>query len=173
MLIEQVPGDVSWPMIQPLSARVYPPEVLAEMAWRHVDWAHAAWRLLTRDDAGTVVSTVGAYHRVADLDGRPLRLGGIGGVMTHPDFRRRGLVRAAMAQAVALFAEEGQEAGLLFCEGHNVPVYAALGWRLFQGGTIVEQPHGPVVFTGMHAMVCNIRGEAPRRGRLDLRGKPW
>jgi len=93
--------------------------------------------------------------------------------MTHPAHRQRGHVRAALARAAEIFAQEQVDFALLFCESHNVPVYARLGWRLFRGGVIVEQPHGPVVLTLMHTLVVGIAQEAPAGGRLDLCGKPW
>ncbi|HEX7926065.1 MAG TPA: GNAT family N-acetyltransferase [bacterium] len=156
-----------------MGALVYPPEVMAQAAWRHVRWAHADWRLLARDDAGTVVSTVSGYLRDATLDGQPVRLGGIGSVMTHPAHRRQGLVRASFDRALHLFAEAGCELAMLVCESHNVPVYHALGWEFFWGSTVVRQPHGPVVFHLMHAMTLGITRPAPTGGLLDLCGEPW
>jgi hypothetical protein len=171
--IEQVSGDASWPMIRELGALVYPPEVMAKAAWRHISWDRAAWRLLTRDDAGAVICTVGGYFRDATLDGQPLRLGGIGGVMTHPAHRRKRLVRASFTRALELFADAGVEVAMLVCESHNVPVYTRLGWQFFRGSTVVEQPHGPVVFHLMHTMMLGIAKPAPTAGLLDLRGKRW
>jgi aminoglycoside 2'-N-acetyltransferase I len=113
--IEIRPGDAGWSDIQPLVERVYPPEVLATIVWRDVTWAHAASWLLVHE-GGRPVSVVGLYPRQARHDGERVQIGGIGGVMTHPEHRRRGFAGAALRQARRLFAEQGIDFALLFCE---------------------------------------------------------
>lgn len=51
-------------------------------------------------------------------------------VATHPDFRRRGLCRALMADTHALLAERGYDGALLMPEGPALrQMYAGMGYR--------------------------------------------
>jgi aminoglycoside 2'-N-acetyltransferase I len=165
-------GDDSWRDIQPLAALVYPPEVLATIVWRDVTWATADRRVLVHD-GGRRVSVVGLYRRNSGHDGMPVRIGGIGGVMTHPEHRRRGFAGAGMAEARHLFAAEGVDFALLFCEPKNIGFYGALGWSVFPGDVVVEQPAGRGPFMLMTAMVLGLARTAPAAGIIDLCGLPW
>jgi aminoglycoside 2'-N-acetyltransferase I len=167
------PGDTSWPEVVPLDAEVYPPAVWATLPWRNVTWAHAEWRVLTRDDARRVISHVGVFFRDATVDGSPMRIGGIGGVMTQPGFRRRGLATTALRYACDFIAKERAAFALLFCEPKTAPLYERLDWRRFAGTVFVAQPAGTVRFTASDAMVLDLARSAPTRGTIDLCGLPW
>ena len=128
------PGDSAWDDVAPLEREVYPPAVTAALPWRNITWAHADWRVVTRNDARRVVSHVGIFMRDATVDDSPVRIGGIGGVMTHPAFRRKGLATAALNHAREFLAKQERVAfALLFCEPKTAPFYARLDWRRFAG----------------------------------------
>jgi aminoglycoside 2'-N-acetyltransferase I len=165
-------GDESWREVEPLHDLVYPPEILATIVWRDVTWAHAQRRVLVTED-GTLVAAVGLYFRDGRHDGEATQIGGIGGVVTHPQHRRRGFASAAMRRAAAAFAEAGVDFGLLFCEAYNIAFYAGLGWQASPGPVIVEQPGSVGPFTIMTPMARGIAAPAPARGTIDLQGLPW
>ena len=77
---------------------------------------------------GRIVSTLRIWDRQIHLGATPVRIGGIGGVTTHPDYRRRGLASQLMTQTADLMRSAGFELGLLFTE---IPVrfYRSLGWH--------------------------------------------
>ena len=56
---------------------------------------------------GQIVSVVGAYPREWQIGDVTLKLSGIGGVCTHPDYRGQGLMKALMERAVADMKSEG------------------------------------------------------------------
>jgi len=56
---------------------------------------------------GQIVSVVGAYPRVWQIGDETLKLSGIGGVCTHPDYRGQGLMKQLMERAVADMKLEG------------------------------------------------------------------
>jgi aminoglycoside 2'-N-acetyltransferase I len=172
MRVELSGGDQSWAIAEPLVALIYPPEIMATIVWRDVTWAHADERVLVYDEE-RLVSLAGLYLRQGLHDGSAVRIGGIGGVMTHPAYRARGFASAALRRADDSFRAHGVDFTLLFCEPKNFAFYGGLGWRIFPGVVIVEQPSGRGPFTVMAAMVCDLRKPAPSGGTIDLCGLPW
>jgi len=173
MRIEIRPGDAAWRQAQPLFAAVWPPEVLATLSWGRVVFTHAQQRVLVGNDAGELVCHVGTHLRPAKWANSPVRIGGIGGVITRQDSRNKGYASAAMRVAVAHMKEEDDaDFGLLFCEPHNFAFYHGLGWRRFAGPVFAEQPGGRVRFDVMAAFVFDLR-LSPHDGALDLCGLPW
>jgi aminoglycoside 2'-N-acetyltransferase I len=74
--------------VSALSQAVYPPEVSAAWPGRHWEWSAHQSAVLIRAADGALISYAGLVVRSALLDGRPVRIGGIGGVKTHPAARR-------------------------------------------------------------------------------------
>ena len=171
MFIEVLDGDAGWPVVEPLDREVYPPAVMATVPWRDVSWAHANRRVVVSDPGG-VRCHVGVFWRNGTLDGRNVRLAGIGGVMTSSGVRRKGYASQAMRRAAQLMEEEQVDFGLLFCESHNEGFYGNLGWTIFGGDVWTVQPQGRICFDMMHAMCLPLR-IAPEHGLIDLCGLPW
>lgn len=90
MRIEIRPGDAAWEQAAPLFSAVWPPELRATFSWAHVVWANAERRVLVWSDAGELVCHVGVYARQAKWGDDTVRIGGIGGVITRQDSRKRG-----------------------------------------------------------------------------------
>lgn len=171
--IEIKAGDVGWEEAAPLLKAVWPPEIVATLPWRDVVWARPDQRVLVFDHANTLIGHVAIVIRNATLDGQAVKIGGIGGVATREDCRRRGVARAAVAKAI----EETHRAhdadfGLLFCEPRHAPLYQKLGWQAFEGDVLVMQPRGQVRFDVTDPYVFDLK-TAPRTGVLDLCGSPW
>jgi len=169
MRLEIAPGDTSWGLAAPLFQAVWPPEFVATSPWAEVVWAHAERRVLVRNERDEIVCHVGIYSRDAVWDGRAVRIGGIGGVITRQDSRRRGFAGGAIQAAIAEMNDV--DFVLLFCEPHNFAFYRGLGWHPFAGAVVIEQPRGRVRFEALTPFVFDIR-LAPRSGTIDLRGQP-
>src|SRR5207244_10657661 len=74
--------------------------------------------------------------------------GGVRGVLPDPAYRRRGFARGALERGTAyLFDELRVELGLLLSSEMAVPLYASLGWRVFDGPVWCDQPSGRVNYT--------------------------
>jgi aminoglycoside 2'-N-acetyltransferase I len=172
MRVELCGGDESWAVAEPLVDLVYPPEIMATIVWRDITWAHADERVLVYDEE-RLVSLAGLYLRQGLHDGLIVRIGGIGGVMTHPAYRTRGFASAALRRAEQSFRAHGVDFTLLFCEPKNFAFYSGLGWQVFSSIVIVEQPSGRGPFTIMTAMVRATSKAAPTGGTIDLCGLPW
>lgn len=172
--VEICDADAGWKLIGPLEADVYTPAVLAAAPWRDVVWSHADLRAIVwREDDPIPVAHVGLYFRDGLGDGRPQRLGGIGGVMTRTNLQGRGFASAAMAAAEQALRQAGDiDLGVLFCEPRLAPFYVRRGWRPLAAPVFVDQPAGRQQFTVAGAMVLELAGRAPAQ-ELDLCGRPW
>jgi hypothetical protein len=159
--------------IRSLSLAVYPPEQLAEWPGRHLEWCTPEWCVCVRSEDGTLASFVGVYVREATCDERPVRIGGIGNVKTHPSARGRGYANLGIRRAVDFFGERDVEFAVLACEPHLIGYYARLGWQEFTGRLRVTQYGAGADFTLDRVMVLAVRGAAPLAGTIDLCGPPW
>jgi GNAT superfamily N-acetyltransferase len=166
-------SDADQAAIRALTAAVYPPAASADWPGRHLEWAAHDWCARIRDETGQLVSYVGVVVRTAVCGSRPVVVGGIGGVKTHPSARRRGLAARAIGRSVEFFHEHGIDFGLLVCQPGLIPYYATLGWGEFRGRLLVRQHGATVAFTLNHVMTLGVNAAAPESGSIDLLGPPW
>lgn len=127
--------------------------------------------LLERRRAG--VSYVGALVRKGLADGREVRIGGVGGIKTHPQVRRQGLAALAIRRTIEHFQELEVDFALLVCEPELVPFYERLGWKLHSGELFVTQRGESMKFTFNLPLTYPVRTIAPPDGVIDLSGPPW
>jgi GNAT superfamily N-acetyltransferase len=160
--------------LRALSLAVYPPKEAADWPGATLEWAPAEWCVRVRGDDGAVASYVGVLVREAQLDGQLVRVGGIGGVKTHPAARRRGLAALGIERAVAFFREQPDVSfAVLMCAPHLFEYYASLGWGEFSGRLLVRQFGAAAEFTFNRVMTIGVQAAAPERGTIDLLGPPW
>jgi aminoglycoside 2'-N-acetyltransferase I len=164
------PAAASWSLVKPLLDAVWPEPT--DAPWGHVVWSQAARRVLVRDDGSDLIGHVGLHARDAIWDGRTVRVGGIGAVVTRAEHRRHGFATAAMQKAAQELDADGVDFALLFTQPHNFAFYRRLGWHQFEGEVFVEQSPGRVRFDVMPAFVLDLK-LAPRSGTIDLCGPPW
>jgi aminoglycoside 2'-N-acetyltransferase I len=167
-------SDADREELRELSVAVYPPEEVKSWSGAALEWSPAEWCVRVRGEDGALVSYVGITLRDAQHDGRAARVGGIGGVKTHPAARRRGLAAAGMQRAIEFFHEQpGVGFAVLVCGPHLIEYYGGLGWHAFGGRLLVRQYGATVAFTYNRVMTFGIRAAAPRAGTIDLLGPPW
>jgi aminoglycoside 2'-N-acetyltransferase I len=160
--------------LRALSVAVYPPGEWADWAGRDIEWSDAEWCVCIRDEHGALVSYTGIVMRDAAVDGRAARIGGVGGIKTHPSARGRGYARLGVEKALEFFREQPEvEFALLVCEPHLIAYYAALGWVEFEGRLLVRQREVVETFTFNRVMTHAIRSDGPATGTIDLNGPPW
>ena len=160
--------------LRALSIAVYPPGASTTWAGRRIEWSAAEWCVCVRDADGGLVSYVGISLRDAKRDDSAVRVGGIGGVKTHPASRRRGLASAGIDRALQFFREQRDvDFALLVCGTHLLDYYRALGWRDFAGRLWVTQHGATEEFTFNRVMTRGVRADAPQTGTIDLLGPPW
>ncbi len=170
--IDILSGDASWPLAKPLLDAVWPPDDVAKLPWGRISYAPADLRILVEDDQG-LACHAGIYWRDATLNGRKVRIGGIGGLATRANCRRRGYASIALTAAIQTFKDEkATDFALLFCELQHAAFYQARGFHAFSGEIRAEQPGGSIRFDMLQPQVANLR-RAPRPGVIDLCGWPW
>ena len=77
---------------------------------------------------GRIVSTLRVWDRQMRIGPSAVRTGGIGGVCTHPEHRKKGYASAMMRDAIEWLRQSGYEVGVLFSEIPFV-FYRRLGWE--------------------------------------------
>jgi predicted acetyltransferase len=172
--IDILNGDASWSKAEPLHRAVWGPDAVGTQPWAHIKWANADLRvLIDAPDGSGLACHVGVYFRTVIWNGHRVHVGGIGGVATREDCRRRGYASLALDAAVhTMRANDAVKFAILFCEPHNFSFYEARGWHRFEGEVYAEQPEGRVRFDAMAPFVFDFTRK-PRDGVIDLCGLPW
>ena len=172
--IEVQNGDESWALAETLFKTVWPAEAVEKLPWGQVKWADAQLRVLIEAPDEGLACHVGIFFRKATWNGRPVHIGGIGGVATRPDCRRQGYASIALNAAVRTMRDhDAAQFALLFCEPHNFDFYQSRGWHPFAGEIYAEQGSGKIRFEAMAPFVFDLKRRAPLRGTIDLCGLPW
>ena len=165
--------DIQKENLKHLRAAVYPAEALATLIGKQVTWVSPQWSILVWD-GDELVSRVGLVVREIVSNGETKLIGGIGGMLTHPERQEKGYASEAMREAARLFNEELKVAyALLFSGSRLIEFYKRLQWKPFEGQVFVEQLRGKIEFSANHAMVLDVKEQAPLNGSLDLNGLPW
>lgn len=160
--------------ISALSLAVYPPEEAGAWQGRFLEWADPEWCVRIWSSGGELASYASVHIREGPYDSKKIRIGGVGGIKTHPAARRRRYAEKGLWKAVDFFRENPEVTfALLVCEKSLVPYYARLGWHEFHGELGVRQYGEPAVFTFNRVMTYGIAQEAPTTGVIDLCGPPW
>lgn len=163
--IDILNGDESWPLVEPLFKAVWPPEVVEKLPWGRFAFAYPEWRVLVQSESEGVVSHVGIQRREVKWNGRRMRAGGIGGVLTRADSRRKGYASIALNAALQTLKDEGStDFALLFCEPHHAPFYIGRGFKPFDARSGANSRRGALASTSSHPTSTNSgahRGGAP------------
>src|SRR5262249_43243592 len=110
-----------------LSLAVYPSETAALWPGRAIKWASPQWSVIGWDSKGVALCHVGVILRQGLWNERAVKIGGIGGVKTHPASRRRGFAGFAIQRVLSFFQEQGDvDFALLVCEPDLIPYYERL-----------------------------------------------
>ena len=173
---------------------MYPPEDIADWPGRHLEWAHSQWDVFVAsklgrsapytggerpifvvDDDQTLVSYTGIVVREAAHNGSPVRVGGVGGVKTHPAARGRGYAAAGLRRAMDFFNEQHPsiDFALLVCDPSLLGYYSEHGWQEFTGDMLTRQSDRTEKFVFNRVMVTSVQSSAPTSGTIDLMGPPW
>ena len=138
-----------------------------DITWRPKDWHIVAY------SEGTPVAHAGVLRHDVLVDGQPVAVGGLGGVITVLEHRGRGLAQLVVQDAVAFMAGElGAGFGFLFCLPPLVPFYEKMGWQELRSSVLIDQSGGEIE-SPVCAMVLPLHGEPWPEGRVRMQSLPW
>jgi hypothetical protein len=148
-------------------------DAFGEQRWTaRYTWAPAEWRVFLTDD-GEPVSHLKIVVRQGSVGGVPVRIGGIGSVMTPTPLLDRGYATQLLRRTEAyMFGELDVELGLLFCLPGLLPFYGSRGWIAVRSPVWIQQPAGRVQWPES-AMVLPRPGAGWRDGEVNVGGLPW
>ena len=122
---------------------------------------------------GRKVCHVGLVKHCVAVEGHPVPVAGIGGVLTRPECRGRGHGRIAMkaAEAFAL-SQMGVEFMLLFCRPALQCWYEGLDWMKVSSAVWIEQQQGTIIHPLVSMVRCLGAKQWPQ-GEVRLGSLPW
>ena len=119
------------------------------------------------------VSHVGLIEQTVEVAGQPVRVAGVGAVVTAGQMHGRGYAQKAMRYAEKVMCEElNVEFGLLFCLDRLKPFYERQQWQLLEEPVEFDQPSGKMV-SPLNVMVLPCKGQTWPAGAVDLCSLPW
>jgi predicted N-acetyltransferase YhbS len=110
-------------------------------------WGRERYRFLIAEEGGAVVSALKLYSFPGEIDGRPIRLAGIGAVFTPKEHRGRGHARALVETALERARVLGHDAAILMSEIGG-GYYERLGFRALPARVAGCLPFLPVPWPG-------------------------
>jgi aminoglycoside 2'-N-acetyltransferase I len=136
------------------------------------DWSPSEICFLGKEE-GKIVSNVGLITREVLVNGEPIMIGGIGGVMTRPDRQYRGYAAKLLEEAREfMLADPIYQFGMLFCEPKRAHFYSKAGYVTKTNPVFVRRDGKRKAFPD-HFMVLELRGEPFPKGDVDCMGLPW
>jgi GNAT superfamily N-acetyltransferase len=135
-------------------------------------WRHKDLRFVMLED-GEMISHAGILKHSVSVEGVPVLVVGLGGVVTVPEAQRKGFARQLVKHAMSYAETEWKvAAGLLFCREEMVPYYEKLGWQTVESPVLIEQPGGTTT-SPLHVMVLPFGNFSWPAGTVELNSLPW
>ena len=140
------------------------------------DWAMSStWYVMGRL-GGKLVSHIGIVDRTVRVGGQSLSIAGIGGVATHPQFRRRGFTGMLLQTALEQMRQRGSgnsyDFAMLFCSDPMLPYYTKRGFSEVPNPVHILEAGRWILFED-HRMVLPLSGKPWPEGEVDVSGRSW
>ncbi len=125
------------------------------------------------DVDGEAASHVGLIEQTVKVAGKPIRVAGVGAVVTAGEMHGRGYAQKTMRYAERVMCEElNVEFGLLFCLDRLKPFYERQHWQPVQEPVEIDQPSGKMI-SPLNVLVLPCKGQTWPAGAVDLCSLPW
>jgi GNAT superfamily N-acetyltransferase len=137
-----------------------------------LDWQPKTHHVLVCKD-GMTVAHIGFVLQAVTVEGRSIRVSGIGGLLTRPDCRGQGFGRIGMEAVERLIRRQRMARfGMLFCRVQLQPWYERLKWVPVTAPVWIDQPQG-VKQSPLPVMVKCFGPESWPPGAVWLESFPW
>jgi Acetyltransferase (GNAT) domain len=124
-------------------------------------------------EGGKRVCHVGLVRQTVEVQGKPVSVAGIGGVLVRRECRGRGNCRIAMEAAEAFVLKHmGVNFLLLFCRPALQSFYEHLCWAKVSSLVWVEQSQGNLLLPIVSMVKC-LGAEQWPAGEVRLGSRPW
>jgi predicted acetyltransferase len=124
-------------------------------------------------ERGQKVCHVGLVQQTVEVQGNPIVVAGIGGVLARPESRGGGYCRIAMEAAEAsVLRQQSAKFILLFCRPAMQSLYEHLAWTRVSSPVWIEQAQGDVVLPIPAMVKCLVAQNWPA-DEVRLRSRPW
>jgi aminoglycoside 2'-N-acetyltransferase I len=122
------------------------------------------------EERGLVISQAGVVRKTVVHDGVAYETGGLTGVLTFPDFARKGHGTRVVEAATRYIAEVGADIGLTTCDRALRSFYARAGWIPLPDTTVVfGDARSPEVEDELVLMLFS--SEKGKNGRRSFEGR--
>jgi aminoglycoside 2'-N-acetyltransferase I len=136
------------------------------------DWATPDWHVFMSVD-GRVVCHAQLTDRKIRAGDQPLRVAGVGAVMTPAEHQGKGYAKMIMRETTTFFCQSLKvDFGFLFCFQKLVPLYQKCGWQEIPARVYYQQSSGRTGWL-YAAMNHPARKSDWPDGEVDLCGFPW
>jgi hypothetical protein len=132
---EQLPRELEIQVLAFMRV-VWPDAFAGRNRFRARMWDEPPPTHFVRAVGDVLVSHALVFDLEFDGDDRTVRIGGVGAVLTYPQFRREGHASAVMRRAADHIAAVN-DLGMLFCDESNAPFYSGLGWSRLDPGRVL------------------------------------
>jgi predicted acetyltransferase len=137
-----------------------------------IEWSSHEWMALGFI-GGDLVTQLCLLKREVLVGGQSVWVAGIGGVATHPNWRRRGLASQLLrASETFMQAKICTPFGLLICADETQPVYAHCGWQTVAKSLTFVQDGQPRKLDTC-VMILPLVNQPWPTGEINLCGLPW
>ena len=135
-------------------------------------WRPTERHVMVTED-GLEVCHIGLVAHTVEVNGEPVKVAGVGGVITKREYRGRGIALAAMRTAETLAKQElDSEFMFLFCRPGMRGWYETQDWNVIRDTVLVDQPGGTVP-APLLAMVKQLGATDWPSGEVRLNSLPW
>lgn len=140
-----------------------------------IRWSPRDWHVILRV-GGEFASHVDLVKRSGTAAGQPVIFGGVGDVLTLPDYRGRGYAEQVLRAAQDFMRDTlVVDCGLLVCAEAMIDWYERLGWQVTPDKLWFDQPWGRASMPPIPGitMILPFRQMDFPSGEIDLCGLPW
>lgn len=87
-------------------------------------------------DGEKLISHAAVIEKTIHHRGQSYKLIGLGGVLTHPQYQRRGYGTQIVKRATEYIRSQKADVAVLFCDKKNINLYRRSGWEVFSNPRI-------------------------------------